>query len=115
MPPEQMEKFIAQFAGIAQHAGNSLDPHFVTPLVVYLASEACKSTHAIYSATWGRYARAFLALSEGWLGPRDKPASVEDVAEHFTAIESRANLVFPQYLADEFSELIKTIERGAVH
>jgi NAD(P)-dependent dehydrogenase (short-subunit alcohol dehydrogenase family) len=112
MPAEQMEKFAAQFASIAKHAGNSLDPHFVTPMVVYLASEACKSTHAIYSATWGRYAQAFIALSEGWLGPRDKPASVEDISQHFAAIRSHEKLVFPQHLMDEFSELTKAIERG---
>jgi hypothetical protein len=113
MPAEQMEKFVAQFASIAKHAGNSLDPHFVTPLVVYLASESCKSTHAIYSATWGRYAQAFIAFSEGWLGPRDEPASVEDIARHFGTVQSRERLVFPQDLMDEFSELIKAIERGA--
>ncbi len=113
MPAEQMAQFMAQFASIARYAGNSLDPHFVTPLVVYLASEACKSTHAIYSATWGRYARAFIALSEGWMGPRDEPASVEDIARHFTQIQSSDKLVFPQHLADEFSELIKAIERRA--
>lgn len=113
MPPEQMEKFAAQFAAIAKYAGNSLDPHFVTPLVVYLASEECNSTHAMYSATWGRYARAFVALSEGWLGPRDTPASVEDVARHFDAIQSSEKLVFPQHLTDEFSELIKAIESNA--
>ncbi|MBV8805969.1 MAG: SDR family NAD(P)-dependent oxidoreductase [Sinobacteraceae bacterium] len=113
MPAEQMEKFASQFAAIAKHAGNSLDPHFVTPMVVYLASEACKSTHAIYSATWGRYARAFVALSEGWLGPRDKPASVEDIAQHFGDIQSKSGLVFPQHLMDEFAELTKAIERSA--
>ena len=113
MPAEQMEKFAAQFAAIAKYAGNALDPHFVTPLVVYLASEECKSTHAIYSATWGRYAKAFVAFSEGWLGPRDTPASVEAVAQHFSAIQSSAPLVFPQHLTDEFSELIKAIERNA--
>jgi NAD(P)-dependent dehydrogenase (short-subunit alcohol dehydrogenase family) len=113
MPAQQMEKFAAQFAAIAKHAGNSLDPHFVTPMVVYLASEACKSTHAIYSATWGRYARAFVALSEGWLGPRDKPASVEDIAQHFGTIQSHEKLVFPQHLMDEFAELTKAIERSA--
>jgi hypothetical protein len=112
MPAEQMEKFAAQFAAIAKYAGNALDPHFVTPMVVYLASEECKSTHGIYSATWGRYAQAFVALSEGWLGPRDTPASVEDVAQHFAAIRRSDNLVIPQHLSDEFSELVKTIERS---
>jgi NAD(P)-dependent dehydrogenase (short-subunit alcohol dehydrogenase family) len=113
MPAEQMEKFAAQFAAIAQYAHNSLDPHFVTPLVVYLASEACKSTHAIYSATWGRYARAFVALSAGWLGPRDKPASVEDIAQNFAAVQSREQLVFPQHLMDEFAQLTQAIERSS--
>jgi hypothetical protein len=113
MPAEQMKQFAAQFAAIAKYAGNSLDPHFVTPMVVYLASEACKSTHAIYSATWGRYAKAFVALSEGWLGPRDKPASVEDIAEHLAAVQSHEKLVIPKDLMDEFAELTQAIERSS--
>jgi hypothetical protein len=52
-------------------------------------------------------------LSEGWLGPRDTPASVEDAAQHFDAIQSSEKLVFPQHLVDEFSQLIKAIERNA--
>lgn len=113
MPPEQMQQFAGMFAAIGKYVGNALDPHFVTPLVVYLASEACKSTHAMYSATWGRYARVFLSYSEGWLGPRDKPASVEDVAQHFSTIESKEQLVYPQSLSEEFAELIKAMERDA--
>ena len=45
------------YAGVGDKLGNSMTPEFVTPLVTYLVSEACQSTHALYSATMGRYAR----------------------------------------------------------
>ena len=113
--PKQMEAFAAQFAAIAKYAGNSLDPHFVTPMVMYLASEACRSTHAIYSATWGRFARVFVAFSEGWLGPRDKPSTAEDIVQHLHEIENFEKLVCPMQVADEFSELIQAIDRRPAH
>ena len=37
----------------------ALDPECVTPLVTYLASEACEQTHEIYDVGGGRYARIF--------------------------------------------------------
>jgi NAD(P)-dependent dehydrogenase (short-subunit alcohol dehydrogenase family) len=107
MAPEQMKDIEAKFTAIAGLVGNSLDPHFVTPLVVYLASEKCQSTHAIYSATWGRYARAFLGISEGWYGPRDVPASVEDIDAHWSDICSRERYNEMASLEDEFSVLAK--------
>jgi len=109
MPEAQMKQFTEQFASVAKYAGNTLDPHFVTPMVVYLASEACKSTHSIYSATWGRYAKAFVALSDGWVGPRDTPASADDIASHIGEIESFAKVVRPKDLSDEFAEIVKAI------
>jgi NAD(P)-dependent dehydrogenase (short-subunit alcohol dehydrogenase family) len=112
MAPEQLAKFTEQFAAVAQFAGNSLDPSFVTPMVVYLASEACKSSHGIYSATWGRYTKAFVAYGNGWLGPRDKPASADDVAAHIAQIESFEQPWVPKELNDEFVEIIKAIQRG---
>jgi len=76
----------AVFAALGDKLGNTADPSFVTPLVVYLCSEACDSTHSIYSALFGRYARVFLSVGAGWIGPRSAPASVEEVAAHWTEV-----------------------------
>lgn len=109
MPPEQLKQFEAQYASVAQFVGNSLDPHFVTPLAVYLASEHCTSTHAIYSATWGRYARAFIGMGDGWCGPRDVAPTADDIAAHWSAISSRERFSVPASLEDEFAEVVKLL------
>jgi len=66
--------------------GNSMSPEFTTGLAVYLASEACASTHAIYSSCAGRMARVFIGATEGWHGSMQAPASAEDIAAHFDEI-----------------------------
>jgi len=109
MPAEQMKEVEAQLAAIAPLVGNSLDPSFVTPLVVYLASEACQTTHGIFSATWGRYARAFLNFSQGWVGPRQDAPRAEDIAAHWAEVENRRDIVEPAYLEDEFALIAKQL------
>ncbi|MES2258372.1 MAG: SDR family NAD(P)-dependent oxidoreductase [Pseudomonadota bacterium] len=111
MSPAQLEEIQAQFATIAPLVGNSLDPNFVTPLVVYLASEKCKSTHAIYSATCGRYARVFIALADGWAGPRDVAPTADQIDVHWDQIEARDKFCVPASLEDEFAELVKQLSR----
>jgi NAD(P)-dependent dehydrogenase (short-subunit alcohol dehydrogenase family) len=77
-------------------------PEFVTPLVVYLVSEKCISTGEIYSAQGGHYARAVLALGDGWTSPRDEPPSDEDIETHFAKIRDCANYRVP---ADAIADL----------
>lgn len=112
MPAWQMQKVGEIYAAAGEKTGNSGNPDFVTPLVTYLVSEACKSTHAIYSATNGRYARTFIAMSHGWMGPRDVPASAEDIASHFNEICDDRKLFFPESLMDEFVHLTARMNKG---
>jgi len=73
-----------------------IDPHRVVPLVVYLASRGCAATHHNVSAGAGRYGRAFMGLTEGWMAEPDGPApSVEDIAEHWTEIASTERFTVP--------------------
>jgi len=112
MPADQMEQIGALFANVGQYIGNSGTAPFVTPLVVYLASEHCPSTHGIYSAAFGRYARVFIAASDGWRGPRDKPASADDIAAHFGEITSQNKVCVPASLVDEFAEIFKLLKQA---
>ena len=78
---------------------------FVVPMAVYLASKACSSTHGIYSARLGRYARVFIGPGQGWLaegGPgRTAAPSTEDIADHWGQICDPDVLEFPEtYLAE---------------
>jgi NAD(P)-dependent dehydrogenase (short-subunit alcohol dehydrogenase family) len=81
-------------------------PECVTPLTVYLCSEACDVTHSIYSVGGGRYARIFIGMGQGWLKGVGKPASVEDVASHWDKINSVDGYVIPDSIADEMKALI---------
>jgi hypothetical protein len=76
-------------------------PEFVTPMVVFLASEACDFTQRIYSASGGRFARVFVAATRGWYGPLDDPASAEAVRAHLDEIDDRSEYQIPTTVFDE--------------
>jgi NAD(P)-dependent dehydrogenase (short-subunit alcohol dehydrogenase family) len=81
----------------------AMDPAFTTGIVVYLASEACTSTHAIYSSLGGRIARVFVGVTHGWQGSREQPASAEDIATHIAEIRDPGRgFNIPRSLMDEY-------------
>jgi NAD(P)-dependent dehydrogenase (short-subunit alcohol dehydrogenase family) len=83
-----------------------LDPEGVTPMVVFLASEACTFTHEIFSAAGGRYARIFVGLTKGWYGGKDQLPTVEDVADHIAEIEKQDGYIVPNNSGDELGQLM---------
>ena len=105
MDDKLMQAAGALYASLGDKLGNSADPSFVTPLVVYLCSEACDSTHALYSATLGRYARVFVEMGRGWIGPRSEPPSAEAVAAHWAEVCDRRDAVELGSLLGEFEQL----------
>jgi NAD(P)-dependent dehydrogenase (short-subunit alcohol dehydrogenase family) len=73
----------------------------IVPLVVYLASSDNTTTKAFISAIGGRYGRVSLSVAPGWLGPEDRPATVEEVARHWDRIEDGADAVVPGMMLEE--------------
>lgn len=70
-------------------------PEQVTPMVVYLCSEASQSTHEIFTVGGGRYGRVFIGTNQGWFaGPGEVP-SVEDVKENLETIRDISDYVIP--------------------
>jgi NAD(P)-dependent dehydrogenase (short-subunit alcohol dehydrogenase family) len=76
-------------------------PSFVTPLVVWLASEQCTVTGEAYSAIGGRFASVFSAVTRGWMSPGDDPPSAEDVRAHLDEIADRSSYATPHTVIDE--------------
>ncbi|HJS71301.1 MAG TPA: SDR family oxidoreductase [Acidimicrobiia bacterium] len=76
-------------------------PEQVTPMVVYLCSEANQHTHEIFTAGGGRYARIALVTNNGWLASQDEVPSVEDIADHLDEIRSLDEFVIPESSNDE--------------
>lgn len=105
MKPEQRAEYERLFVELKPLVQNAIEPQFVMPLVVYLVSRECESTHAAYSAAWGRFAKVFVGVAHGWAGPRDTPATPEQVAAHWQQIIDPAGFGELGQLNDEYAAL----------
>lgn len=74
--------------------GPEMPPALVAPMVAYLAHEGCPVSGEIYTAGAGRFARLFLASTPGYVHPGLEP-TVEDVAEHWAAINDESGYDVP--------------------
>ena len=83
----------------------ALDPKFVVPIVVFLASRACEFTHHNYSAGAGRYARVFVGLGKGWLAEPGSEPTVDDVAAHLAEVSATEPFIVPSSIVDEVTEI----------
>lgn len=81
----------------------AMDPAFTAGLASYLASEACTSSHAVYSALGGRIARVFIGVTKGWQGGMAQPPTAEQIAAQFAAVHDEAHgFAIPANTLDEF-------------
>jgi len=97
------------FAAVGESMG--VEPN--TPLVLYLVSENCSSTHAAYSSVGGRYAKLVVGSTDGWSrGPRGL-ATPEEVAEHWGEITDVATFHQPHSVYEEFIPAIARIKAAA--
>jgi NAD(P)-dependent dehydrogenase (short-subunit alcohol dehydrogenase family) len=92
------EELLGEFA-------EKLAPELVTPMVAYLSSAACTTTHGAYSAAGGRYARVFWGLGQGWFAGKEAQPTAEDIAEHFAQIDSQEGYIVPGGTTDEIMAL----------
>ena len=71
-----------------------LKPEFVSPLVLYLCSDQCPESGAIYNAGMGCYSRAAVVTGSGTIiGDGTEIPSAEQIAEKFSQIASLDNAV----------------------
>jgi NAD(P)-dependent dehydrogenase (short-subunit alcohol dehydrogenase family) len=92
------EELLGSFADV-------LGPEYVTPMVAYLSSEACTTTHGAYSAAGGRYARVFTGLAPGWFAGKGASVAAEDIAAHIEEIEAQEGYIVPGSTTDEIMAL----------
>jgi NAD(P)-dependent dehydrogenase (short-subunit alcohol dehydrogenase family) len=89
----------AAMTRMAGPGGDDTSVDLVAPMVVFLAHEACPVSGEIYAAGFGRFARIFLASTGGYLHPTPEP-TVEDVAQHWAAINDETGYFVPVDLTD---------------
>jgi NAD(P)-dependent dehydrogenase (short-subunit alcohol dehydrogenase family) len=87
---------------------DKLEPEHVTPLTVYLCSEANTQSHAIYSVGGGRYARIFIGLAPGWT-KKGAAASVEEIGANFGQIHEPGEYIIPASIGDEMKAVMQSL------
>jgi NAD(P)-dependent dehydrogenase (short-subunit alcohol dehydrogenase family) len=75
-------------------SGSPMSPDLVAPMVAFLAHEACPVSGEIYTAGAGRFARLFIASTEGYVSPTTEP-SIEDVAQNWAVINDETGYYVP--------------------
>jgi NAD(P)-dependent dehydrogenase (short-subunit alcohol dehydrogenase family) len=83
------------------------DPDQVTPMVVYLCSEASDYTHQVFSVGGGRYARVFIGTNSGWFAGQGKVPSVEELADNMDTVRDISEYEIPMNNNDELMMLAK--------
>jgi NAD(P)-dependent dehydrogenase (short-subunit alcohol dehydrogenase family) len=71
-----------------------MSPDLVAPMVAFLAHEACPVSGEIYTAGAGRFARIFIASTEGYVHSTAEP-TIEDVAENWATINDETGYYLP--------------------
>jgi NAD(P)-dependent dehydrogenase (short-subunit alcohol dehydrogenase family) len=89
---------------------DALDPGFVTPLVVYLSSEKCELTHEIFDVGGGRYARIFVGMGKGWVAPKGKKPSADDISDHIDVIRDLSSYIIPTSIAEETGAIVEALK-----
>jgi NAD(P)-dependent dehydrogenase (short-subunit alcohol dehydrogenase family) len=82
-------------------------PETVTPMVVYLSSEACDITHEIFSIGGGRFARVFIGVTPGWFAGKGVAVSADDVAAKIEQIRNTDGYSIPASIGDELALIMK--------
>ena len=90
-----------------------MSPDLVAPMVAFLAHEDCPVSGEIYAAGAGRFARIFIASTEGYVHPGPAP-TIEDVAEHWATINDETGYYVPADLIDWSSHVHCDLTCGPV-
>jgi hypothetical protein len=83
---------------------SKIDPKYVMPMVVFLASRNCEFTHHAYAACAGRFSRVFVGLAEGWLSEAGSDPTADDIAGHIDKIVATTPHSVPSSIFDEVRE-----------
>jgi NAD(P)-dependent dehydrogenase (short-subunit alcohol dehydrogenase family) len=83
----------------AGEAPPQMSPDLVAPMAAFLAHEECEVSGEIYTAGFGRFARIFIASTDGYVHPTAEP-TIEDVAKHWGAINDESTYYVPADLTE---------------
>jgi NAD(P)-dependent dehydrogenase (short-subunit alcohol dehydrogenase family) len=90
-----------------------MDAANVAPMVAYLAHESCPVSGETYVAGFGRFARLFVGVTDGYVHPGLTGATVDDVAANWAAINDEAGYYVPGSLLDWTGHYMAHLSRPA--
>jgi len=88
-----------------------MSPDLVAPMAAFLAHEDCPVTGEVYAAGFRRFARIFIAQAEGYVHESSEP-TIEDVAEHWPAINDEAGYYAPADLTEWSARFMAHLDQG---
>jgi len=93
--------------------GNQLElpEELVAPMVAYLAHEDCPVTGEVYTAGAGRFARLFIASTQGYVHAGSTPTP-EDVAAHWAVVNDETGYSVPADLMDWSRSFLSHLDLG---
>ena len=92
---------------LPEDVGKLFSAQLVTPMVVYLASEACEPTHEIFGVAAGRFARIGIITHNGYV---NTSATAEDISENIEEIRTIKDGTYPLSNEDELMIIQKAIQ-----
>ena len=92
---------------LPEDVGKLFSAELVTPMVTYLASEACEPTHEIFGVAAGRFARIGIITHEGYVNTE---ATAEDIASNIEEIRTIKDGSYPLSNEDELMLIQKAIQ-----
>ena len=92
---------------LPEDVGKLFSAELVTPMVTYLASEACEPTHEIFGVAAGRFARIGIITHEGYVNTE---ATAEDIATNIEEIRTITDGSYPLSNEDELMLIQKAIQ-----
>lgn len=105
-------ELIAEAGRLAAPLMSRMTPDYVAPLVLYLASEQCKTTQTLYSAVGGRFALVFPGVTKGWMSPLERPATPEEVAAKLGVIEDMTHFIRSRGTLDDLVEIRRSYDES---
>ena len=92
-------------AGRAEGDAATMAPELVAPMVAFLAHEDCPVSGEIYTAGAGRFARLFIASTEGYVARRRRRRRSRTSPTHWDDDQRRDRLPVPADLMDWSADL----------
>lgn len=86
-----------------------VEPDAVTPMVIYLCSEASQVTHEVFSAAGGRFARFFIGTSVGWSAAPGAEVTAEDIGANLETIRDLSDYSVFGSATDELGALLSAL------